>query len=137
MEGGFRDFLTVNGNPNTNVTWAKSSRKQDVVNEIESMLNKDIPVVFAYHTYNKNEKINLYNSINGARNNNGMNEDGAKLEQQSSHYMTVIGLYKYAGDEPLQCRYILEVVSWGKVYYINYDMYANKLGYCSNILSVY
>ncbi len=132
MEGGFRDFLTVNGNPNTNVTWARSSRKQDVVNEIESMLNKDIPVVFAYHTFG-DDGIRLYTSLENAK--NDIETSGDK--NPSSHYMTVIGLYKYAGDEPLQCKYILEVVSWGRVYYINYDMYANKLGYCSNILSVY
>ena len=142
MEGGFSDFLSANGNPNTNVTWARYSgetydkQKQDVVNEIEEMLNKDIPVVFAYNTFG-DDGIVLYNSIQGARNNAGINEDGAIVETAFSHYMTAVGLYKYASDQPLQYKYILEVVSWGQIYYINFDMYANKLGYCSNILSVH
>ena len=54
-----------------------------------------------------------------------------------SHYMTIIGLYRYASEQPLQYKYILEVVSWGQVYYIDYDMYAKNLNYFSNILSVY
>ena len=54
-----------------------------------------------------------------------------------SHYMTIIGLYRCASDQPLQYKYVLEVVSWGQVYYIDYDMYVKNLNYFSNILSVY
>ena len=53
------------------------------------------------------------------------------------YYMTIIGLYRCASDQPLQYKYVLEVVSWGQVYYIDYDMYVKNLNYFSNILSVY
>lgn len=55
----------------------------------------------------------------------------------TSHYMIIIGLYKYVGERSLQYEYILEVVSWGEVYYIDFDMYAKKLNWFSNIMSVY
>ncbi len=139
MESGFHDFLSANGNPNTNVKWARYSgetfdkQKRDVVNEIESMLGKDIPVVFAYHTSKNEDDIRLYSSLENAKEKMESVDDRIA----ASHYMTIVGLYKFAANQPLQYKYILEVVSWGHVYYIDYDMYANKLGYYSNILSVY
>lgn len=59
------------------------------------------------------------------------------IPRTDSHYMTVVGLYKYADKNPMDYKYVLEVVSWGDVYYIDYDEYAQKLGYFTNILSVY
>ena len=143
MERGFSDFLKVNSNPSTNVKWARYSmatyekEKRDIVNEIERMLNEDIPVVFSYNTFDYDDNIILYDSIQGARNNTGEDEDGTAPASTPSHYMTIIGLYRYASERPLQYKYILEVVSWGQVYYIDYDMYAKNLNYFSNILSVY
>lgn len=143
MQDGFRGFLRSNGDSSKIVEWARHSgesfdkQKQDVLIDIEEMLNKDIPVVFAYHSFNKNQPILLYDSIQGAKNNSDANEDGSGPQKQPSHYMTIVGLYKYNSEKPMQYNYILQVVSWGKTYYINYDMYANKLSWFSNILSVY
>ena len=50
--------------------------------------------------------------------------------------MTIIGYTKYLKYDGLSYSYILEVVSWGKIYYINYDEYAEKLSYFSNILEI-
>lgn len=143
MQDGFHYFLSANGNPNTNVKWARYNQesyidqKRKVVDDIESMLKKDIPVVFAYYTDNDDQPIKLYSSIQAAINNTNANEDGGSPGEARSHYMTIVGLTKFATDQPAHYNYVLKVVSWGRVYYINYDMYANKLGYCSNILSVY
>ena len=54
----------------------------------------------------------------------------------NSHYMTIIGYSKYLKDDGLEYEYILKVVSWGGIYFINYDDYAKKLSYFSNILEV-
>ncbi|MDE6213908.1 MAG: hypothetical protein K2M70_10595 [Lachnospiraceae bacterium] len=139
MKRGFSDFLSANGNSSTSVEWARynaeafDKQKRDIVNDIESMLNKDIPVVFAYHTFSDDDPIRLYSSLENAKEKTESKDDGTA----KSHYMTIIGLHKYASDQPMQYKYILEVESWGHIYYIDYDLYANKLGYCSNILSVY
>ena len=53
-----------------------------------------------------------------------------------SHYMTIIGLYKYWDEEIKRFEYILEVVSWGDVYYIGYDEYSDNISYFSNILTI-
>ena len=139
MAGGFRDFLKANNSSHTNVKWARYGkvagvkRKQKILDEIERMLNEDIPVVFSYHSFAK-KSIILYDSIQEAGTNNS---EGANPANADSHYMTIIGLYKSPNEQPQKYKYILQVVSWGRVYYIDYDQYAKKLDYFSNILSVY
>ena len=64
-----------------------------------------------------------------------VNEDAGD-RNPDSHYMTVIGYVKYLKDDGINYSYILEVVSWGKIYYINYDEYAKKLNWFSNILEI-
>lgn len=120
----------------TNVTWAKNSivginiQKQYVLETMEDMLNDNIPVVFAYYDFG-DENVSLYTSFEDAKD---MPHEASGI---NSHYMTVVGLYKYADKNPMNYKYILEVVSWGDVYYIDYDEYAEKLSYFTNILSVY
>lgn len=136
MDSGFRSFLKRNGNSKTNVTWAKNSivginiQKQYVLETIEEMLNDNIPVVFSCHDPDK--PIMLYKKFEYVKPKNPT--DSSKPE---SHYMTIVGLYKYADKNPMDYKYVLEVVSWGEIYYIDYDEYADKLSYVSNILSVY
>lgn len=139
MEKELRDFLVTNSSPCTNVKWARYgkaagvTRKQNVLDEIERMLNDDIPVVFSYHSMAE-DKIVMYNNIQDAKE---LKDDSNIDGLATSHYMTITGLYKYPGEQPWSYKYILEAVSWGKVYYIDYDSYAKKLDYFSNILSVY
>lgn len=137
MAKGFHNFLKDGNYSLTKVKWSRYgslfgvAKKQKVLNEIERMLNDDIPVVFSYYSF-KGDKINLYGSIQAAGERNEENVD-----RVNSHYMTIIGLYGYPAGKSGNYRYILKVVSWGKIYYIDYDEYAEKLDYASNILSVY
>ena len=139
MTGGFRDFLKANNSSRTNVKWARYgkiagvTRKQKILDEIERMLNADIPVVFSYHSFTK-KRIILYDSIQEAKENVSKRDNPANAD---SHYMTIIGLYKCFGGKPQKYKYILQVISWGRVYYVDYDQYAKELDYFSNILSVY
>lgn len=138
MAGGLRDFLTANGCAGKKVTWAANGRifgrikKRKVLDEVERMLREDIPVVFSYHSF-AGDQIILYDSIQEAADNASRSDAPASAD---SHYMTIIGLYKSPGGRPGQYEYFLQVVSWGRVYYINYEQYAKKLDYFSNILSV-
>ncbi|MBD5486265.1 MAG: hypothetical protein HDR18_12225 [Lachnospiraceae bacterium] len=139
MTGGFRNFLRANHSSRTNVKWARYgkvagiTRKQKILNEIKRMLNADLPVVFSYHSFAK-KSIILYDSIQEAKDNVSQRDNPANAD---SHYMTIIGLYKCPDERTQNYKYILQVVSWGRVYYIDYDQYAKKLDYFSNILSVY
>lgn len=139
MISGFCGFLKANGSSRINVKWARygkafgAIRKQKILAEIERMLNENIPVVFSYHSF-AGDSIILYDSIQEAKDNISKKDNPASA---ASHYMTIIGLYKYPDGLPRNDKYILQVVSWGRVYYINYDRYAEKLDYFSNILSVY
>ena len=58
------------------------------------------------------------------------------IHEAAVSYRSFRAVY-YADNQPLQYKYILEVVSWGEVFYIDYDIYAKNLDYFSNILSVY
>ncbi len=138
MKKGLVSFLTANHSPYTKVKWSRYGkaagviRKQKILSEIERMLNADIPVVCAYHSFARKE-IRLYTSLQNAKENFMTEADG----RVTSHYMTIIGLYQYSDEQSGKDKYILEVVSWGRVYYIDYDRYAKKIDYFSNILSVY
>lgn len=139
MERGFTEFLrTIDSTSIVVAHWARygevsgMGKQKVILDEIERMLNEDIPVVFSYHSI-MGQDIRFYTSLQNAEKNIETGDDKAT----DSHYMTIVGLYKYAGDQPLQYKYILEVISWGKVYYIDYDMYAKNLDYFCNILSVY
>lgn len=137
MEGGLTNFLMANNCYSKKVKWARygqfasDTAKQKIADEIERMLNEDMPVVFSYHTFEEGDGIIMYDSLENAKGGNG------NIEKQDSHYMTIIGLYRCPGEQPWNYKYILEVVSWGRVYYIDYDMYAKKLNWFSNIMSVY
>ena len=59
----------------------------------------------------------------------GLIEKKEKDKATGSHYMTIIGLYKWPSQQPWKYKYILEVVSWGEDYYIDFDEYAPTLDY--------
>lgn len=139
MESGFTEFLrTIDSSSKVAAYWARYGkiagieRQQKILEEIERMLDGDIPVVFSYHSMMEQD-IRFYTSLQNAE--KGIETGDDKFT--NSHYMTIIGLYKCPGQQPWNYKYILEVVSWGKVYYIDFDQYAPTLDYFSNILSVY
>lgn len=140
MEAGLNRFLQMNNHEYTSVKWAPYStfgKKEEnwlVLEEIKSMLKKDLPVVFAYYTSDENNRITLYSDYEYAKD-RAQKEDENK-QQPKSHYMTIIGLYRYWEDEAMKYEYIMEVVSWGKIYYIRYDEYSDNMCYFSNILRI-
>ncbi len=139
MELGLHSFLQMNNHEQTTVTWAPYSAygKEDeellVLSEIESMLKNNLPVVFAYYTTDKENPIVLYKEKEDAKNECIGSEEN---EYPTSHYMTIIGLYKYLDKSTMTFEYILEVVSWGDIYYIRYDEYSENINYFSNILRI-
>ncbi|MCM1327183.1 MAG: cellulose binding domain-containing protein [Bacteroidales bacterium] len=139
MIWGIESFLKVNDSPFHNVEWApycvwrKADHKEAVLERIRLMLKSNIPVVFSY--YNPIKRLDYYSSLEDAKEKVHAIPPGIK-----GHYMTIIGLYKYLeGDSDcgLHYEYVLKVVTWGKIYYIRYDQYADNLNYFSNILSIH
>ena len=133
MERGLRKFLKNNAFTRTKVKWAPffpgSDQRQSklVINSIIDMLQNDYPVVIAY--YSKKKDLVLYLELERAIN---AQEVKGKDERIKSHYMTVIGVFETAdGDR------ILEIESWGMIYYARYDEFARKLNFFSNMLRIY
>ena len=137
MEDGLEYFLINNGHEQTSVKWAPYANRPNsmgsvmVLEEIEDMLEKDLPVVFAYHTTKDN--LTLYHLIDGAKE---KKEKGDEDQSCKSHYMTIIGVYRYLDEDSTNYEYILKVTSWGEVFYIRYDDYVKKLSCVSNILKI-
>ena len=140
MKYGLNLFLSHNNHEQTSVTWApysltpKTSHSMLVLEEIEDMLGKDLPVVFAYYTFDEEDKLILYSDEEYAKIQN-VNAD-LDHEDVGEHYMTIIGLYRYLNEDSTDYEYLLKVTSWGKVHYIRYDDYIKKLSYFSNILRI-
>lgn len=73
MESGFTDFPMTNHSSHLRVKWARYGeiagieRQQKMLDEIERMLNEDIPVVFSYHTFTKGDDIIMYDSLENAK----------------------------------------------------------------------
>lgn len=134
MKLGIQSFLKFNNHPYKKAKWAPVSAGDDkaktkLIDKIKTMISNDLPVVFSYYSSDKNDEIKLYFEENGAKDKKGSFRD------VNSHYMTIIGYSKFSGEKK-SCSYVLKVVSWGKIYYINYDEYADKLSYFSNILEI-
>lgn len=138
MEQEMEKYLSSNNHLYLGVTWApscggKDDEKTQTAKKIEKMISRDLPVVFSYYSFT--HKIGLYKEKENAKvlaDITDKSEDG----RTNSHYMTIIGYTRYLKYDGLSYSYILEVVSWGKIYYINYDEYAEKLSYFSNILEI-
>lgn len=64
-----------------------------------------------------------------------LNVDTNKTNDCDSHYMTIIGYTKYNKDND-GYGFILKVVSWGMVYYINYDQFADVISPFTNIFEI-
>ena len=111
----------------------KSDTKTGIANKIETMISRDLPVVFSFYTSgnSKEDRLKLYTELEYAK-----EKDDNNLESVNSHYMTIIGYSKYIKDDGISYSYILKVVSWGDIYYIDYDEYADKINYFTNILEI-
>ena len=136
MEKGLSEFLKDHGLARQRVKWApyalKSQKKQRemVLKAMEGMLSDDYPVVFSYHTFEPKKKgLTLYSTLEDA-------ERGASPSSKDqvidSHYMTATGIYRTKND-----LYILQTESWGRIYYVRYDKYSEKLNYFTNLLMIW
>lgn len=136
MEAGLRECLIRNHCHRTRVQWApfagksKNRQKHLVWDTICDMLNADYPVVCSYHTFSpKEHALILYHELGLAL--RGVKAEG-RYDKISSHYMTIIGCYV----SETGCH-VLQIESWGNLYYVRYDEYAEKLNYFTNILRIY
>ena len=95
------------------------------------MISEGYPAIISYH--NPSRPLYLYKNLNDAI---AVNQRGAGVNPIESHYMTIIGYYKYYKENSNHYSYILRVVSWGKEYFINYDEYRENISYINNVLEI-
>ena len=106
MEAGLAYYLRTNNHLYTNVKWAPYSEmfryaKNQTALTIEDMIDRNIPVVFSYHTFDKNEYLRAYYNWEDAK------SEGDSYEKITSHYMTIVGYRKYIDGSSMDYHYIL------------------------------
>lgn len=50
--------------------------------------------------------------------------------------MTIIGYVKFFDKDGHRNKYLLKVVSWGRIYYIDFDYFMSQYDICTNILEI-
>lgn len=137
MKASLKKYLKKNGNRFSTVKWAPRvlgiRQKDRLLNDIENMLKNDLPVVCSYDASVTKKKLCMYKTLNDAR--LGLKEE-KNTEPIVSHYMTIIGTYKYLDKTGNRYETLLQVVSWGNIYYVRYDDYSRRLSYFTNILRI-
>lgn len=89
------------------------------------MISKNLPVICLYNSNSSSDSLILYSSAERAIDNESL--DANKNEYSiNSHYMSIIGYTKYLDDD-VNCKYLLIVETYGRIYYINFDEFASKL----------
>lgn len=142
MAGGVMSYLRSNGYPFTTARWAphfvSPDKKELTLDIIKRMISANIPVVFSYH--DDSTRLKIYKSRNSYTDYNrvlsGSFDSSMGDDAVLSHYMTIIGYVEYYTQDGLVPKYLLKVVSWGRIYYIDYDEYSYKLTLFSNILEI-
>lgn len=125
--------MTITGK-NIRFRWNGINGNANMYRMIKIQIAKDIPVILGL--YSKGKSIRLYSleNIEDIK----YQDTGISI---NSHYVTVTAVVE--NDIPnAPHRRMLEVSSWGRKYFIDYDEYLDFVGqsfiskYCSNIISV-
>ncbi len=100
--------------------------EKDFLDCIEEMIDNNIPILFSVGPgYMHKERVKLY-KINVYNNKTVFSEDTTVKD----HYMTITGIV-YGEEEK---KVMLELSSWGKKYYLDYDEYADYVTESDNTL---
>lgn len=110
-----------------NAKWCTS--KDKMLPRIIEMLDDDIPITLGIYT-SKDEGINFYALDPQANDpyNLTLNGDKAYSNKVNSHYVTITGML----IDDVKNQTILEISSWGRKYYINYEEYIEFVDKNSN-----
>ena len=114
----------------------------ECMNNIKEMISNDTPVIISYSNdltienikdyFTKKEsapKLNLY-SLEG--------KNFIASETIGSHYMNITGVLEFSDDvcDLVGFKTMLEVATYGKKYYINYDEYKSHIDLVTNIMCI-
>lgn len=111
-----------------NFTWQTSSNKTKCLNSMKNMLKEDLPVLFSY---NDNVNLTLFKFEN--------NEFSYTYSENiPSHYMVATGIIEFSdnAEKIIGYKTLLKVATYGKTFYADFDLYAKKLGFTTNIMKI-
>jgi len=118
---------------NHKASWPLSFSKSEMLDKIEEMLEKDIPVIFSIGPNTPDlwgeTMVNLYyQKKKGDEHYDGTlnelyqyDENDKRSTKINGHYMTITGIIK----DKLSTKHniMLRISSWGNLYYVDYDEY--------------
>lgn len=130
MSGFLNHMMKAIGKP-FRFRWNGKHGHKDMYQKMKYMLSNDIPVTWSLYAFGR--QIRMYHMSMDC-------QDFVYADiSVNSHYVTVTGIIE--GFSTAHPR-MIEVSSWGKRYYIDYDEYLEYVGkslinaYCSNIMFI-
>ena len=131
LQSVFNDVFNI-CNIKYRASWAPKYSQYGTYRYIEEMIKNNLPVIFSYDSHFFNKELPLY-----VKNSNNTFKKAASIK---SHYMVITGIIRYTDNvvnkNKNRYRIMLEISSWGKKYYIDYDEYNEKTSFYSNILYI-
>ena len=110
--------------------WNGIHGHRDLYFKMKSMISRNIPVIWSLYSHGKQIKLYVKNPADRFVY-SGMDVN--------NHYVTATAVYEDCSKEHSK---MIEISSWGKKYYIDFDEYLEYVGnslinkYCSNILYI-
>lgn len=124
-------LMSINNSMNLKtIEWKYSSNSDKTLKLMKEMLNNEIPVIFSCNaTFEKNE-LPLYR----------LNEDKEYVEDQKvgSHFMDATAIIDFSSDaaELVGHSRMIKTATYGKKYYVDFNEFADRLSWDTNILYV-
>ena len=113
-----------------NATWGLSCDFVKTYVRIEKMIRNNIPVIISFDNGFSDDELNLYESNN--------EKSYQFYDDIKSHYMTVTGIIEYSDEiaDRIGHKRMLEISSWGKKLYFDFDEYLHYMSPFTNILYI-
>ena len=114
---------------------------RNILKCIREMLSNDIPVILAIGPgFFRKNKVIFYNMLETREGTKHVKYTFKPATKTKDHYVTVTGIIECKGEDG-EDKVMLEISSWGRKYYVNYDEYLeyvkkNDNFYFSNILYI-
>ncbi|MCM1508719.1 MAG: VWA domain-containing protein [Ruminococcus flavefaciens] len=130
LENGLK-LMSLNNSMNLKkIEWQYSSNSAKTLSKMKEMLSNDIPVVYSISASFEKNKLPLY-----------MFDENNMLyiaERPKSHFMDATAIIEFSPEaaDLLGHKILIKTATYGKEYYADYDEFADRLSWDTNILYV-
>lgn len=112
--------------------WDFSHDYEDDYVNMKKQLEQGVPVIWAVHTFDDEKfPFHIYDSSTGQYVHDFSDSNNRIGNEVGSHYIIATAIYEEVDDKG-ELRRMIEISSWGKKYYVDYDQYVDVVSHNSN-----